>query len=310
MSLDDWLPKTEIGKKVKSGEIKSIDEIIDKGFQIREAEIVDALLPGLDTDLILVGQSKGKFGGGKRRAFRQTQKKTAEGNKIKFTSIALVGNKNGYIGLGVGTSNETVPAKNKAIRNAKLNIIRIKRGCGSWECACGEPHSIPFKIEGKTGSVEVKLIPAPKGLRLACSNELKKILKLAGIKDIWSKSNGQTSTRMNHVFACFEALKELSRTKTRNKFDNFAGVSEGAISVSLWEARGSSWKRYDPFDGNVLQTINNAPTNLDTVAFADGNPYVIMTQSPGGNIWEWGNPGFNNTRPMGIDYLNLIKVSQ
>jgi small subunit ribosomal protein S5 len=228
-----WNPKTEIGKKVKSGEIKSIDEIIDKGLQIREEQIVDALLPGLETDLISVGQSKGKFGGGKRRAFRQTQKKTAEGNKIKFTAIAIVGNKNGYIGLGVGNSDETVPAKNKALRNAKLNIIRIKRGCGSWECACGEPHSIPFRVEGKCGSNEVTLKPAPKGLRLACSNELKKILRLAGINDVWSKARGQTATRMNLVFACFDALKKLSLTKTRDKFDKFAGVCEGAISEKI-----------------------------------------------------------------------------
>ena len=230
---EEWTPKTELGKKVKAGEIKSIDEIIDSGIQIREAEIVDALLPDLETDLVSVGQSKGKFGGGKRRAFRQTQKKTAEGNKIKFTAIAIVGNKNGYIGLGIGTSDETVPAKNKAARNAKLNIIRIKRGCGSWECACGEPHSIPFKADGKCGSVEVKLLPAPKGLRLACSNELKKILRLAGIKDVWSKARGQTSTRMNLVFACFDALKQLSITKTREKFDKFAGICEGAISEKI-----------------------------------------------------------------------------
>jgi small subunit ribosomal protein S5 len=229
---EEWHPKTGLGKQVKAGEIKSIDEIIDNGLQIREAGIVDALLPGLDSDLILIGQSKGKFGGGKRRAFRQTQKKTAEGNKIKFTAIAIVGNKNGYIGIGVGTSEETVPAKNKAIRNAKLNLIRIKRGCGSWECACGEAHSIPFKVEGKCGSVEVKLIPAPKGLRLACSNELKKLMTIAGIKDIWSKSKGQTATRMNHIFACFNALKQLSKTKTRSNFDKFAGICEGALKTA------------------------------------------------------------------------------
>lgn len=230
---EEWNPKTELGRKVKAGEIKSIDEIIDKGIQIREEQIVDALLPGLDSDLVSVGQSKGKFGGGKRRAFRQTQKKTAEGNKIKFTAIAIVGNKNGYIGLGVGTSDETVPAKNKALRNAKLNIIRIKRGCGSWECACGEPHSIPFKVTGKCGSNEVTLKPAPKGLHLACSNELKKILRLAGINDVWSKARGQTATRMNLVFACFDALKELTRTKTREKFDKSAGVCEGAMSEKV-----------------------------------------------------------------------------
>jgi small subunit ribosomal protein S5 len=229
MSTDNWLPKTKLGKAVKAGEIKSIDEILNKGVQIRESEIVDTLLPNLESDLILVGQSKGKFGGGKRRAFRQTQKKTSEGSKIKFTCIAIVGNKDGYVGLGVGTSSETVPAKNKALRAAKLNIIRIKRGCGSWECACGTPHSIPFKIKGKCGSVEVTFKPGPKGLRLACSNELKKILTLAGIKDIWGKARGQTRTRMNLVYACFNALKNLTEMKTRSHFEKGAGVIEGAL---------------------------------------------------------------------------------
>jgi small subunit ribosomal protein S5 len=231
MKLDSWIPRTEIGKKVKSGEIKSIDEILNMGVKIREAEIIDTLLPDLETDLILVGQSKGKFGGGKRRAFRQTQKKTSEGNKIKFTAIAIVGNKNGYVGLGVGTSGETVPAKDKALRAAKLSIIRIKRGCGSWECACGEPHSIPFTITGKCGSVEVTFKPGPKGLALACSNELKKILALAGIKDVWSKSKGQTHTRMNLVFACMDALEKLTKTKMRSAFEKKAGVKEGRIET-------------------------------------------------------------------------------
>jgi len=229
MNTDNWLPRTRLGKMVKAGEIKSIDEILNKGVQIRESEIVDTLLPNLESDLILVGQSKGKFGGGKRRAFRQTQKKTSEGSKIKFTCIAIVGNKDGYVGLGVGTSSETVPAKNKALRAAKLNIIRIKRGCGSWECACGTPHSIPFKIKGKCGSVEVTFKPGPKGLRLACSNELKKILTLAGIKDIWGKARGQTRTRMNLVYACFNALKNLTEMKTRSHFEKGAGVIEGAL---------------------------------------------------------------------------------
>ena len=57
-----------------------------------------------------------------------------------------MGNKNGVIGVGYGKSKETVPAREKAFRNAKLNIFKIRRGCGSWECMCGEPHSIPFMI--------------------------------------------------------------------------------------------------------------------------------------------------------------------
>ena len=231
-NLDNWVPKTVLGKKVKSGEIKSIDQILDQGLKIREAEIVDTLLPDLETDLILIGQSKGKFGGGKRRAFKQTQKKTGEGSKIKFTCLAVVGNKNGYIGLGKGTSGETVPAKTKALRNAKLNLIKIKRGCGSWECACGDPHSIPFKISGKTGSSEITIKPAPKGLDLCIADECKKMLRLAGINDVWSKTFGLTCTRFNLAFACFNALKELTKAKMQPKFEKHAGVQVGFLDKS------------------------------------------------------------------------------
>lgn len=227
--LENWVPKTKIGKMVKAGQIKSIDEIIDHGYSIREQEIVDTLLPDLATDLILVGQSKGKFGGGKRRAFKQTQKKTSEGSKVKFTCVAIVGNKNGYVGLGIGSSGETVPAKNKALRAAKLNIMRIKRACGSWECACGTPHSIPFKIEGKVGSVKIVLKPAPKGLGLCLSSECRKMLELAGIKDVWSKTYGQTATRINMMMACFNALKQLTRIKSREKFSKESGLVEGQL---------------------------------------------------------------------------------
>ena len=73
------------------------------------------------------------------------KKKTKEGNKPKFATIAVIGNKNGYVGLGYGKAKETVPAREKAIRNAKLSIMKIRRGCGSWECGCKEPHSLTFQ---------------------------------------------------------------------------------------------------------------------------------------------------------------------
>ena len=157
-----WTPRTELGKKVKAGEITNIDEILDKGLRILEPEIVDALLPDLESDLLAIGQSKGKFGGGKKSIWRQTQKKSKEGNKPSFTTMAVVGNRDGYVGLGTGKAKETMPAREKATRRAKLNIIKIKRGCGSWECGCGEQHSIPFAAKGKCGSVEFFLKPSPK----------------------------------------------------------------------------------------------------------------------------------------------------
>jgi small subunit ribosomal protein S5 len=224
-----WKPLSGLGKKVKAGEIKRIDEILDKGMRILEPEIVECLVPNLSNDLLLVGQSKGKFGGGRRRVFRQTQKKTREGNKPKFATVAIVGNNNGFVGLGYGKSKETVPAREKAIRNAKLNIIKIKRGCGSWQCGCKEPHTIPYAVSSKVGSTIIKLMPAPKGTGLVVEKECAKLLKAAGIKDVWSNTQGQTKTKINLVNACFDALKKLSQVKINPKHIEELGIVEGAI---------------------------------------------------------------------------------
>lgn len=211
---ETWKPKTSLGRMVKADKIKTMDEILEKGYKILEPEIVDCLLPNLESDLISFGQSKGKFGGGKKSIWRQTQKKTKEGNKPRFSALAVVGTNDGYIGIGRGKAKETVPAREKAVRRAKLNIIKIKKGCGSWE---GDPrgdNSIPFKVRGKCGSVIIELIPAPLGSDLKVEEECRKMLSLAGIRDLYSKTYGKTKTKINLIYACFNALKQLTQIKT------------------------------------------------------------------------------------------------
>lgn len=224
-----WKPKTSLGKMIKEGKITDIDEIFNSGMKILEPEIVDILLPNLEEDLLLIGQAKGKFGGGQRRIFRQTQKKTNEGSRIHFSTCAVVGNKNGYVGVGIGKSKETVPARDKSKRNARLNIMRIRRGCGSWESDAREANSIPFAVVGKCGSVEIKLMPAPKGKGLCVEKECAKILGLAGIKDIRSKTKGQTKVKLNMIFALVDALKKLSEVKIKPEDIKKLGIVEGRL---------------------------------------------------------------------------------
>lgn len=233
LEKEAWKPKTSIGMKVKNGEVNKIDYLLDKRIKILEPEVVDALLPNLTTDLLMVGQSKGKFGGGQKRVFKQTQKKTQEGNKPNFATFAVVGNEEGYVGIGYGKSKETVPAREKAIRQAKLNIIKIRRGCGDWGCGCRDTHTVPFKVSGKTGSVEIVLIPAPKGTGLRVEKECQKILKLAGIKDVWSRTEGQTRSKLNLLYACFEALKKLMEFKINQKNTENLGIIEGSLEVTV-----------------------------------------------------------------------------
>jgi len=215
--ISSWIPRSNIGKQVKTGTVNDINYLIDNNIPIKEVEIVDKLIPNLESDLLLVGQGKGKFGRGQRRAFRQSQKKTEDGNTISFTSMSVVGNKKGLVGIGAGKSGETVPAREKALKNAKKNLMRIKMGCGSWECGCGEDHSIPFAVSGKCGSVRIKLMPAPKGVGLCIHTECQKILKLAGIKDVWSWTNGSTDTMLNLVAALKDALTKLTAMKVISK---------------------------------------------------------------------------------------------
>ena len=208
--LSSWEPKTKLGHEIKNGKIRNIDEILDHNKKILESEIVDFLLD-IKKDLILIGQAKGKFGGGKRRAWRQTQKKTKEGNVATFSAMAVVGDENGHVGIGTGRATETLPARDKAERKAKLNIIKIKRACSSFDCDCSELHTVPQKVMGKSGSVRVILIPAPQGTGLVAAGELKKMLKLAGIKDIYTKTFGKQRTTFNLIGAGFDALRKTNQ---------------------------------------------------------------------------------------------------
>ncbi|MBS3157075.1 30S ribosomal protein S5 [Candidatus Woesearchaeota archaeon] len=226
---DAWKPKTELGKKVKSGEIKDLKEILDVGGNILEAEIVDCLLPNLEIAMIDIGQSKGKFGGGKRTIWRQTQKKTKEGNKPKFATMVIIGNRDGFIGIGKGKSKETMPAREKATRQAKLNVQMIVRGNGSWEGGKGQTNSIPFKVFGKCGSSEIRLMPAPEGVGLCVEKECKKMLELAGIQNVYSKTNSQTKSKINLMMACFNALSKLSRVRVSKDYIKIGGVVEGRL---------------------------------------------------------------------------------
>ena len=227
--IERWQPRTDLGRKVKSRVITSMDEILDSGKLILEPEIVDMLLPNMESDLLMIGQSKGKFGGGARRVFRQTQKKTQEGNKPKFATYSVTGNKDGYVGLGFGKAKETVPAREKAVRKAKLSMMRISRGCGSWQCNCKTSHSIPFAVKGKCSSVTVELKPAPKGTGLKAEKEIAKILRLAGIQDIWSKTHGQTRNKLNVIEAVKNALVKLNTTKIQDKHYEQLAIRSGML---------------------------------------------------------------------------------
>lgn len=228
-SIAGWTPKTELGKKVVDGKVQSIEQIFDSGAAIREPQIVDALLSGLENEIVLIGGSTGKGGGIKRTPQRRTTRMHKSGRRFNISAMTIVGNSNGYVGIGLasgppGKGRELIE---KSLNKAKLNLIPIRRGCGSWECKCGGQHSIPLKVSGKSGSVNVDLFPAPKGVGPVVMDEMKKFMRLAGIKDIWCKSRGNTGARINLMRAVFNAFKKLDAVRIEERDEKILGIKLG-----------------------------------------------------------------------------------
>ncbi len=178
---------------VKEGKVKSLDDLFRLNLPIKEPEIIDFFLPNLKHEVVSINI---------------VQRQTDAGEVSQFQVAVVIGNEDGYVGIGMGKGRQVNQAIEKAIREAKLNIIPVRRGCGSWHCSCDEPHSVPFKVVGKSGSVRIVLIPAPKGVGLVAADAAKVVLRLAGIKDVWSYTWGETRTTHNLIKATYDALRK------------------------------------------------------------------------------------------------------
>jgi small subunit ribosomal protein S5 len=197
-----WEPVTRLGRMVQEGEIDTMEAALNSGLPLKEPEIVDQLLPGLDDEVLDINM---------------VQRMTDSGRRVKFRCVCAVGNRDGYVGYAEGRDDQVGSAIQKAIGIAKLNIIQVPRGSGSWEDRSDRPHSLTRQTTGKAGSVEVELIPAPEGLGLAASDTVRAVLELAGVENAWTKSHGNTRTTVNLAKATFNALENASQSRQPQK---------------------------------------------------------------------------------------------
>ncbi|EHP69410.1 MAG: 30S ribosomal protein S5 [Metallosphaera yellowstonensis] len=198
-NVEEWKPRTKVGQLVKEGKITSVKELFARNLTIAEPEIIDVLLPNLKYEVVDI---------------RMVQKQTDAGELSRYKVLVVMGNQDGYVGIGVGKAKQLRVAIQKSIRDAKMHIIPVRRGCGSWECTCGESHSLPFTVYGKAGSSEIILRPAPKGTGLVAGDVVKTLLTYAGLRDVWSFSRGETRTTDNFIKAAYMALYNTYRFVT------------------------------------------------------------------------------------------------
>ena len=178
---------------VKKGEIKTMSEALRSGLPLREPEIVDALLNEIEDEVLHINM---------------VQRMTDSGRRVRFAITCVAGNKDGFVGLGQAKGKEVGPTIRRAIDKAKINMIEVQRGSGSWQSADGAPAlSVPFEINGKCASTDVTIKPAPQGTGLVGGKVAKSVLGLAGIENAWVFAKGQTRTTTNYAKAVFNALQ-------------------------------------------------------------------------------------------------------
>jgi small subunit ribosomal protein S2e len=185
----EWVPVTKLGRLVRDGKIKSIEEVYLFSLPIKEYQIIDFFLPKMKDEVMKI---------------MPVQKQTRAGQRTRFKAFVVIGDSNGHVGLGVKCSKEVATAIRGAIILAKLSVIPVRRGY--WGTVLGDPHTVPAKVTGKCGSVVCRLVPAPRGTGIVAAPTPKKLLALAGIIDCYTTARGSTRTLGNFVKACFAAI--------------------------------------------------------------------------------------------------------
>ena len=140
----------------------------------------------------------------------RTAKVTSRGKRFRFSALVVIGDGNGYVGIGLGKANEVISAINKGKEIAKRSLVKISIINGT----------VPHTIIGKHGSSRIFLKPASPGTGIIAGASVRLVLEQAGINNILTKRQGSKNI-LNLVRATMNALSSL---KDAVKIANKRGV--------------------------------------------------------------------------------------
>ena len=130
---------------------------------------------------------------------RRVTRVVSGGRRFSFSISIVIGDKKGSVGVGIGKAGDTALAIEKATRDAKKNMVKIKRT---------KEESIAHPIEAKVGSVRLILKSAP-GLGIVAGSSVRTVLEMAGVKDTGAKIYSRSKNKLGIARATVKALTQL-----------------------------------------------------------------------------------------------------
>lgn len=132
-------------------------------------------------------------------SIRRVTRVMGGGRRFTFSVAIVIGNRKGKVGVGIGKAADTQLAIEKAVKNARKNLIEIP---------LNKHQHIPHDAHVKVASSEVMIMPAP-GRGLVAGSSVRTVLELGGVKDVTAKIFSRSKNKLNNARAAVEALKRL-----------------------------------------------------------------------------------------------------
>ncbi len=129
---------------------------------------------------------------------KRVVKKITGGNKLTFTTLALVGDKKGKVGIALGKGNNVQQATQKAFLHAKKKMVQIKL----------VNETIPHQVEAKYKSSKILMKPAKPGSGVVAGGSIRDLVELAGISNISVKLLG-SSNKVTNIYCALKAFEKL-----------------------------------------------------------------------------------------------------
>lgn len=134
-------------------------------------------------------------------SIRRVTRVMGGGRRFSFSVAMVIGDKKGKVGVGIGKAGDTQLAIEKAVRDAKKNMIVVPMSKDSH---------IPHDVHVKYASSEVMIMPAP-GRGLVAGSSVRTVLEMGGVKDVTAKIFSRSKNKLNNARAAVEALKQLKK---------------------------------------------------------------------------------------------------